>query len=140
MSETRVYLQTESRARVQRMPEHVAPFRFSFRIDPIGLVNTRTGLVTITGVLDSPAAARFSIDVTLSQGSGRSLIHAYGATTRTHHCGGRTTWRIPLRAWDGFFTAGAASVSGYAEGCGPGVRDCWSELIEPIQIELIDLQ
>jgi hypothetical protein len=139
MSEIAALLQSETRTRVEPVPARAAPFRFDFRIDPIDLVNARTGQVTITGVLESAAAARFSVDVTLSQGAGRSLIHAYGATTLVHHGGGRTTWRIPLRAWDGFFSTGAASVSGFAEGCGAGVRDCWSDLIEPIQVELMDL-
>ena len=123
-------------ATLKPVPFPPAPFGFRFEIDPVCAVNPRTGLVTIRGSIESAAAGKFSVDVTLGQEINGNWIHAYGVANFQCDRPGDMPWSIRLRAWDGFFVTGPAFVSGYAEGCGSGLRDYWSELIEPFAIAL----
>jgi hypothetical protein len=95
-----------------------SPLESEFTIDPTGTVNTKTGLVTVSGTISCSAAAWFSLEVDIHQRMGRFQV--LGSRDSGGRCGpdGLTTWSATARSsGSGMFGAGQATVgaSGYAE-------------------------
>lgn len=97
---------------VQEVPP---PPEITLSIDPSGSVEPKTGVATISGVLDCSENSFAFVGVDVQQRKGRSLFH--GGAGTDFECDGPTPWSVTLTAFDGLFTAGKVSVNAFAKAC-----------------------
>ena len=88
------------------------PIELALTIDPRGSVVPRTGEATITGTLTCSRPALVGLDGLLTQRIGRVRIQGYSGTEIEGD--GAATWKLPISASDGLFTAGKADAQAFA--------------------------
>ena len=85
-----------------------------FSIDPVGMVRSSTGLVTVSGTLTCSQSATIRIEGTISQRAGRTIVTGTFFTTFT--CSGTTSWSASTTGENGRFVGGKAQVDASVAG------------------------
>jgi hypothetical protein len=78
-------------------------------IDPSGSVDAKTGVATIRGTVTCAEPASGTLDGSVQQRIGRSLLN--GGFFTFFECDGVTPWEVQVSAFDGLFVAGQLQVS-----------------------------
>jgi hypothetical protein len=78
-------------------------------IDPSGSVDAKTGVATIRGTVTCAEPASGTLDGSVQQRIGRSLLN--GGFFTFFECDGVTPWEVQVSAFDGLFVAGRLQVS-----------------------------
>ena len=98
----------------------VQPPEAAVTVDPTGLVNPHTGVVTVSGTFTCANADFGSfVDVTVSQRVGRFTISGFGEVFADPCDGQSHQWSLDVTGSNGKFAGGKASVDAFMFACGP---------------------
>jgi hypothetical protein len=91
-------------------------------VDPVGLVDPHTGVVTVSGTFTCADADFAFVDVTVTQRVGRFTITGFGSFS-TETCDGQPhPWSAEVTGQNGKFAGGKATVDAFMFAC--GAVDC----------------
>jgi hypothetical protein len=102
------------------------PVEFDLAIDPVGSVNAKTGIATISGTVTCSRPAWVSIQLDVVQRLGRMLIRGWGYAWAD--CDGTTPFTATVIGDSGLFTGGKATVIAWSYAC--DAYDCSFEFEE----------
>jgi hypothetical protein len=88
-------------------------------VDPTGLVNPRTGVVTVSGTFTCANADFAFVDVSVTQTVGRFTITGFGEVSADPCDGQSHPWSLDVTGSNGKFAGGKASVDAFMFACGP---------------------
>jgi hypothetical protein len=105
------------------------PPSIDFTVDPVGRVNTRTGVATITGTVTCQDSDFVEIDVDARQPVGRFVIRGFGSSFQFGTCDGTThPWSADIYPDNGKFAGGKTLTASFSFGC--GVFECNGGYVE----------
>lgn len=105
------------------------PPTIDFTVNPVGRVNTRTGVATVSGTFSCSDSDFIEIDVDARQSVGRFVVHGFGAFFDVGVCDGSThTWSADIFPDNGRFAGGKTLTANFSFGC--GVFDCNGGFVE----------
>jgi hypothetical protein len=88
-------------------------------VDPTGLVNPHTGVVTVSGTFTCANADFAFVDVTVTQRVGRFTITGFGEVFADPCDGQSHPWSVDVTGSNGKFAGGKANVDAFMFACGP---------------------
>lgn len=95
------------------------PPTLDLTIDPIGKVNTKTGIATISGTYTCTNAEFVELYLDARQAVGRFVVQGSGWTFDVGTCDGTAhPWSIDVYPYNGKFAGGKAATVTFAYGCG----------------------
>jgi hypothetical protein len=98
----------------------VQPPEAAVTVDPMGLKDQQTGVVTVSGTFTCANADFGSfVDVTVSQQVGRFTISGFGEALAEPCDGQSHPWSVDVTGSNGKFSGGKASVDAFMFSCGP---------------------
>ena len=105
------------------------PPTIDFTVDPIGRVNTRTGVATISGTVSCQDSDFVEIDVEAHQSVGRFVVRGFGSSFEFGTCDGTShAWSADIYPENGKFAGGKAITASFSFGC--GAFDCNGGYVE----------
>lgn len=87
-------------------------------VDPTGLVNPRTGVVTVSGTFTCANADFAFVDASVTQSVGRFTITGFGEAFADPCDGQSHPWSVAVTGSNGKFAGGKASVDAFMFACG----------------------
>jgi hypothetical protein len=102
-------------------------------VDPTGLVNPHTGVVTVSGTFTCANADFAFVDVTVTQRVGRFTITGFGSFFTDTCDGASHPWSADVTGQNGRFAGGKANVDAFMFACGP-VECATDEAIQTIRL------
>jgi len=112
---------TEGGNLVFNLIEGPPPLELELTINTRGTVNASTGVITISGTLSCTQPALVDVFGEVRQRLGRSILNAFFDTGV--NCDGLTNWQVDVRADNGLFVAGQATVSAVSNAEDPATGD-----------------
>jgi hypothetical protein len=88
------------------------PLTIDIDIDPVGSVDPKNMVATLSGTLTCSRPAVVDLYIELKQKAGRQIIH--GSYYISLECNGETPWVATVTDYDGVFVGGKATVNAYA--------------------------
>lgn len=102
-------------------------------VNPTGVVNAKTGVITVSGTFTCANADFTFIDVTVTQRVGRFTITGFDEIAADPCDGQPHPWSADMTAFNGTFAGGKASVDAFMVACGP-VNCANDETIQTIHL------
>jgi Family of unknown function (DUF6299) len=97
----------------------VVPPEAAVTVDPTGVVNARTGVVTVLGTFTCANAGEFAfLDVTVAQRVGRFIIRGFGEFPPDPCDGQSHPWSLDVTGDNGRFAGGKVTVDAFLFACG----------------------
>lgn len=94
------------------------PSEAAVTVDPTGIVNTHTGVVTVSGTFTCANADFAFVDVTVTQTVGRFTISGFGEIFADPCDGQSHPWSLDVTGSNGKFAGGKANVDAFMFACG----------------------
>jgi Family of unknown function (DUF6299) len=102
-------------------------------VDPTGLVNPHTGVITVSGTFTCANADFAFVDVTVTQRVGRFTITGFGEVSADPCDGQSHPWSLGVTGSNGRFAGGKANVDAFMFACGP-VECATDEAIQTVRL------
>jgi hypothetical protein len=94
---------------VNEAPPSPPPLTIELNIDPVGSVNLKNMVTTISGTLTCSRQVNTDLSIGLVQRAGRDIINGY--SYNSFECDGETPWKMTVTDADGVFAGGKATVN-----------------------------
>jgi len=105
------------------------PPTVNISVDPVGSVNTKTGVATISGTYTCSNGEFIDVFVNASQSVGRFTISGFGSFSAARTCDGAPhSWSAEVFPQNGKFSGGQSLTMTFASSCGP--FECSSGFVE----------
>jgi Family of unknown function (DUF6299) len=89
-------------------------------VNPTGLVNPRTGIVTVSGTFTCANADSAFVQVSVTQSVGRFTITGFGSVSAGPCDGQPHPWSVDVTGFNGKFAGGTVSVDAFIFACSLG--------------------
>lgn len=119
---------------VDEAPPSPPPLTIELNIDPVGSVNLKNMVTTISGTLTCSRQVNTDLSIGLVQRAGRDIINGY--SYNSFECDGETPWKMTVTDADGVFAGGKAKVNAFAFAFDPDEDEfVFNEAIQVVQLK-----
>jgi hypothetical protein len=111
------------------------PPEINVTVDPVGSVDGRTGVASITGTYTCLNSSAVFVSVGLNQVVGRFTVNGFGAAAVDQNCDGAShTWSAALTEANGKFAGGKAEATVVGFACAPGMPCAFDTVEQQIRL------